>query len=162
MLHHSSLYKVCDIICSYYITSTCLSTLVPPTVQAANSSLLGVVYRNVSIVFIILRASPEVSLDNIKWTFTTSSGGSRDITNSTDERLMFSDNLLQLTIRNISMGDEGMYTLTATNPAGVRSGVVNLSVEGNIFIMTINMLHQLLPRLCFIFIQLLLSFCKNQ
>ena len=99
--------------------------------QFENSSLLGVVYRNVTIVFTILRASPQVSLDNIKWTFTDTNGDSRDITNTTDGRLMYSDNLQQLTISNISMSDEGRYTLTATNPAGMGVGVVNLNVEGN-------------------------------
>ena len=101
--------------------------------QFENASVLGVVYRNVNVVFTILRASPQVSLENIKWTFTDTNEGSRDITNSTDGRLAFSGNLQQLTISNISMSDEGMYTLTATNPAGVRSGVVNLNVEGTFY-----------------------------
>ena len=106
--------------------------LVPPTVQPVNSSLLGLVYRNVTIVFNIQRASPEVLLDNIRWTFTNTSGSTVDITNvTTSGRHMLTSDSLQLTITNISMEDEGNYTLTASNPAGVNSGTIVLSVEGN-------------------------------
>ena len=106
---------------------------VPPTVQAVNSSLLGVVYRNITINFTILRASPEVLLDNIRWTFTNTSGITTDITTTMTSGInhMFTSDLLQLTITNISRMDEGNYTLTATNPAGVNSGTAVLSVEGN-------------------------------
>lgn len=109
-----------------------ICVLVPPTVQAVNSSLLGVVYRNVTMTFTILRASPEVLLDNIRWTFTNTSGGTADITNTTmSGRHTFTSDSLQLTIANISRVDEGNYTLTATNPAGRNSGTAFLSVEGN-------------------------------
>ena len=73
-----------------------------------------------SLNFTILRASPEVLLDNIRWTFTNTSGGTADITNTTmSGRHTFTSDLLQLTITNISRVDEGNYTLTATNPAGM-------------------------------------------
>ena len=106
--------------------------------QAVNFSALGVVYRKISFEFVILRASPQVSPANIKWTFNDTNGSSRDITNTTDGRLKFSDNMQQLTISNISMSDEGRYTLTATNPAGEGSGVVSLNVEGNVKIIVNN------------------------
>ena len=90
------------------------------------------VYRNVTIEFNILRAFPSVLLDNIRWTFTNTSGSTVDITNLTmSERHTLTSDLLQLIIADITMDDEGNYTLTATNPAGVNSGTVFLSVEGN-------------------------------
>ena len=96
-----------------------------------DSELLGVVYRNVSIQFTITRASPEVTLNNIRWTFTPTNGPISDITNkSVSGKAIFNEALTRLDISNISMEDEGLYTLTATNPAGVRSATVNISVEG--------------------------------
>ena len=105
--------------------------IVPPTVIAIDESVLGVVNRSAMLGFRIERASPEVDIANIRWTITSSTDNSiEDITTSTDDRLIFSMDLLTLTIVNITNDDEGVYTLIATNPAGRMSAIVNLSVEG--------------------------------
>ena len=99
---------------------------------------------NATISFTITRASPEVALDDIRWTFVRSPGLTpENITpdpslNSSDH-LVFSEDLLSLTIVDIRQSgeddeffqaDEGWYELTASNAAGVRTASVNLIVEG--------------------------------
>ena len=120
--------------------------LVPPTIEADDEEVLGVVGMNATISFTITRASPEVEQEDIRWTFMSILGQTtEDITpdpsvNSSDH-LVFSEDLLSLTIVDIrqstesgmfSQVDEGMYMLTAGNAVGIRTASVNLIVEGEL------------------------------
>ena len=118
--------------------------LVPPTIEAVDEEVLGVVGMNATISFSITRASPEVARDDIRWTFVSLLGlGTEDITPgpsmNPSDHLVFSEDLLNLTIVDIRQSgegteffqaDEGSYVLTASNAAGVRTASVNLIVEG--------------------------------
>ena len=96
-----------------------------------DSSVLGVVNGSVTLMFIIERASPEVLVDSIRWSFVGSeSVTSEDITTPSDSRLIVSINRLTLTIYNITNEDEGSYTLTASNSAGISTDTITFSVEG--------------------------------
>ena len=95
---------------------------------------------NATISFTITRASPEVALDDIQWTFVRSDGLTpEDPSLNSSDHFVFSEDLLSLTIVNIRQSgedeeffqaDEGQYELTVSNAAGVRTASVTLIVEG--------------------------------
>ena len=118
------------VLLSLFSLSLSLPLVVPPTVVTDNTSVLGVVNRTVNLSFSITRASPEVELSDIQWSFTNGDDITEDITNINSSRLDYADDILILTIYNISHDDEGLYILTASNPAGIHSAAINLSVEG--------------------------------
>ena len=106
----------------------CLATLfvVPPLVEnvTVNGAPLGVVSNSVTLAFQIFNASPVVQLANIVWDFNGA------VLENLAPRYSFSANRLALTIRDLAHRDEGLYTLTATNEAGVDSASLFLNIEG--------------------------------
>ena len=90
------------------------------------SPFIGLLNEPVTLQFSIMGDSPLVLVESIRWTF-------KDIELVEDigGRIMFSENRLSLTITNLNLSDEGVYTLTATNPAGSSSESIFLDVEGN-------------------------------
>ena len=97
--------------------------------------------RETTVVsFNITRDSPQVKVEDIRWSFKHI--GSEDkmplnttctIVNCSDIRYMrynFSDDLTTLTISNLQVEDYGDYTLTAGNAAGENSATVSLTVYG--------------------------------
>ena len=72
---------------------------------------------------------------DIRLTFTNSSGISEDISELAD----INDSSVVLNIAGIQNEDEGLYTVTASNPAGSDSSTITFEVEGNIC----NILQQL-------------------
>lgn len=74
--------------------------------------------------FKISSAKPLVSAGNIYWQF-------NGMILESSNRLEFSDSKLSLQIYNLTLSDEGNYTLVASNPAGVGSAYIFLNVEGN-------------------------------
>ena len=70
--------------------------------------------------------SPLVLVESIRWTF-----NDVELVEDIGGRITFSDNRLSLTITNLNLSDEGVYTLTATNPAGSSSENIFLDVQGN-------------------------------
>ena len=109
---------------------------VPPTVQAVQGRIAGVLETSVTLSFTILDAYPEVQTENIQWTFSNLNGSSFDIpTNSVSTNFsiltgVFSGHRLSLTLLGLTSDFEGMYTMTATNEAGSDSAVVELVIEG--------------------------------
>lgn len=77
----------------------------------------------------ITNAYPDVTPDNIKWTFNNGQN-IIDITRLTTNGFSFSMDLLSLSIVGISASREGNYTLTATNNAGSGQASIELEVEG--------------------------------
>lgn len=86
---------------------------------------LGVVNNSVTLIFRILNASPVVLPSNIEWEFNDV------VLNDTNSQYSFSPDRLSLTISNLTHSNEGLYTLTATNEAGVGSANIFLNIEGS-------------------------------
>ena len=127
------------ILCHHYFEYFHL--LVPPTVTANVVSINETRGRETTVVsFNITRDSPQVKVEDIRWSFKHI--GSEDkmplnttctIVNCSDTRYMrynFSDDLTTLTISNLQVEDYGDYTLTAGNAAGENSTTVSLTVHG--------------------------------
>jgi hypothetical protein len=103
----------------------------------------------VTLSFVITRATPNVSTDNIQWIYSPDFSetpfdqrpGDIDITNDImriqQSTYTFTPNLLSLTIGNIAQArmvgeptDNGRYFLVATNPAGSGFSYIDLRVAG--------------------------------
>ena len=101
---------------------------VPPKVIAAQANIVQVINSNVVIQFSIMDAAPPVQIEGIHWNFTTSSGMTRPVTNTTT--ISFSFDRLTLTINNAQPSHIGSYMITVSNPAGSSTGSVQLSILG--------------------------------
>ena len=112
-----------------------LHIAIPPVVTAVNVPNARAYLRNTSNVVLkfdlIDSTFPtcELHFSNIQWTYTTEKGS--EIINTSfpaNNRYIFSDDLLSLTITNLQEADDGNYTLMATNNAGNSSATFNLAV----------------------------------
>ena len=88
---------------------------------------IGVRGRNITLNFSVIEDEPKVPPEFITWSL-SSVEGMREIT-SGDKRFIFSEDKLSLFITNLSLSDEGNYTLSATNIIGTGSAQVFLDVE---------------------------------
>ena len=89
------------------------------------SNIIVLLNTPITITVEILNAYPPVEYNDIVWSFSDSFGSTETISNDvlTIDRLSFT--------KSISMfDDEGNYTVTATNPAGVSSVNVFVLVQG--------------------------------
>ena len=86
--------------------------------------------RSTTLDFTIERASPDVAPANIVWTFLPDQGTPVELSTADDSRYRFSLDRRSLNVSGLQRNDSGMYTLTATNEAGVRSESIQLIVEG--------------------------------
>lgn len=121
----------------------------PPTVTSTNERSLVTKGNKFDITFDITRSSPIVSVDNIKWEFTSIESNAVPIVLNTScaginstcyisstcndtkyQRYNFSDNLQTLIITDAQVSDSGTYRLTATNPAGAQYAEFVLTVQG--------------------------------
>ena len=84
---------------------------------------------SVILQFFIDDADPPIMLDNIFWSL-TSLGVSMDITNSQSPHFVFSEDKLSLTILQLTAAQEGRYTFSAANSAGVTSESIVLEING--------------------------------
>ena len=102
--------------------------------QAENPSLLSLEGESVPIRFSILDAFPLVQLSDIRWFFRAGVDVSEtDITEAEalgETALTFSNSRLELTLSGLTQDAAGIYRLVATNPAGVASNYVNLTIQG--------------------------------
>ena len=80
------------------------------------------------IQFSIVNAAPPVEVEDIHWTFTTQSGVTTTIVNTTE--LTLSLDRLTLAIPRAQLSNIGTYTISASNPAGVSTGSVHLDILG--------------------------------
>ena len=95
-----------------------------PVVRAVlTSPVIGVFGKSITLQFNITKDNPLVIPDNIQWQF-----------NGTDlvggDRVVFSENRFSVTLNQLSLSDEGIYTVTASNPAGSDTDSLFLDVEG--------------------------------
>ena len=89
---------------------------------------MQVINSNVVIQFSIMDAVPPVQVEDIYWNFTTSSGMTQPVTNTTTTSMSF--DRLTLNINNAQLSHTGSYMITVSNPAGSSTGSVQLSVLG--------------------------------
>ena len=90
-----------------------------------------------TLLFNITGALPPIQISQIRWIYSTlfsyppSNSSVVDITNLTkSSRYSFSNDLLSLTISNITPSDMGRYFLTATTDAGSGLNYIDVIVEG--------------------------------
>ena len=102
--------------------------------QAENPSLLSLEDESVTIRFSISDAFPLVQFSDIQWFFIAGIDVSEiDITEAEvlgETALAFSESRLELTLSGLTQDAAGIYRLVATNPAGVASNFVNLTIQG--------------------------------
>ena len=98
----------------------------PVVTSNLTSGVIGLLNESITLQFSIIYDSPLVLVESIRWTF-----NDVELVEDIGGRITFSDNRLSLTITNLNLSDEGVYTLTATNPAGSSSENIFLDVQGN-------------------------------
>ena len=103
---------------------------VPATVTTPNGAMVtGIEGSSLTLQFFISDADPAITLDGISWSL-TSVGVSEDITDSQSQHYVFSADKLSLTILQLTAGQEGVYTFSAANSAGVTSESVTVVLNG--------------------------------
>jgi len=109
---------------------------VPPVVLYVAEEVTGLEGNSATLQFSVARASPPVQPSGIRWFFQpTGTNNSVDITqrNSLPDgssSLAYSSDRLSLTVGQITQQADGLFTLSATNPAGTASNSTYLIVEG--------------------------------
>ena len=98
---------------------------VPPRVTAVVSNIDEAITHQVVISFNITEANPQVLSSDILWTF-----NGAEIENENETRYIFSLDRLSLTINMLMLSDEGIYRMTAFNPAGSEYDETFINVEG--------------------------------
>ena len=102
---------------------------VPANITALTSSpAVGTEGQNIVLSFLITNDDPLVSIQNIRWEF-SSFREPEDITNSNSVHYVLSSDRLSLTIIQLTTAQIGLYTLFATNEAGVRSNSIRLALQ---------------------------------
>lgn len=92
---------------------------------------MGVEGQSIVLSFLITEDDPPVSVENIRWEF-TSLGATINITNTSSSHYMLSEDRRNLTIQQLTIAQAGMYTLFATNKAGERSNSIRLEVQSEL------------------------------
>ena len=98
--------------------------LVPPTVQAVSSKVIGLLHESVTISFTITNDFPKVKVYNIQWQF-------KPLGNETFNSIkseFLSEDRLSLTISNVQLSNRGLYKLLAQNEAGIGEATIVLDV----------------------------------
>ena len=84
--------------------------------------MIALIGSNLTLSFFITNASPSVTINNIYWTVNGS-------TFAPSDRFIFSGDLLSVIIVDVELYDEGYYTITVSNPAGIDSATIIVDVE---------------------------------
>ena len=102
-----------------------------------SSPAVGIEGQSVTLLFNITEADPPVRVENIRWQFSDIlMSNPLDITNTSKlDHYQLSDDRRALTVHQINTARQGLYTLFATNEAGVRSSSIRLVLEGEILIL---------------------------
>ena len=110
------------------IPFTLLPYTVPPMVVVGRTNIVEVINSTVVIQFSIVNAAPPVEVEDIHWTFTTQSGVTTTIVNTTE--LTLSLDRLTLAIPRAQLSNIGTYIINVSNPAGVSTGSIHLDILG--------------------------------
>ena len=89
----------------------------------------------ITVGFRVTRDFPEVELDDITWTYVAQDQGSMETIDvlmfaSNSSRYELSDDRRTLTIYDVNLFDAGIFTLSATNEAGMGSASLELVIHG--------------------------------
>ena len=87
------------------------------------ANIVGLIKNDITLHFSIEDASPPVLLEDIQWSY------DRAELQEDGEHVLFSVDKLAVTITNLSLSDEGVYSLMATNPAGSDSATITMDVQ---------------------------------
>ena len=108
----------------------------PLVTPVGSSSLVEIATRDIvsgiAILAFGVSARPPVRPQDLTWSFTSDGGGADVLLDyqASLPRHSFSSDRLNLSIANLSLGDAGLYCLTATNLAGSNSSSILLTVFG--------------------------------
>ena len=91
---------------------------------ASQEFIIAVFRKDVHLQFLIENANPPVLPKDIQWMFAGSE------LQEDGKHVVFSADRLSVTITNLSLSDEGVYSLMATNPAGSDSATIMVDVQG--------------------------------
>ena len=91
-----------------------------------NETIVGVEFNNIQMTFTVSRDLPLV--DNIRW-FRYTQRDSNRLEILEEERYMFSEDRLTLTIQSLNLSDSGIYTMEASNIVGTGNASVTLDVQ---------------------------------
>ena len=105
---------------------------VPPTVLVDLIDIVEVINSAVVIQFSIVNAASPVEVEDIHWTFTTRSGVTTTIVNTTEWTLSL--DRLTLAIPRAQLSNIGTYIINASNPAGVSTGSIHLDIHGVVYL----------------------------
>ena len=120
---------------------------VPPLVLSAAEEVVALEGDSATLQFSIESASPPVQLSDIRWYFQPTGANSTDITQQatlpgTSSTLVYSNDRLSLTIGRITRQADGIFTLSATNPAGTTSNSTYLSVESKFLLKLVQWVNE--------------------
>ena len=87
-------------------------------------NITSLIKNNITLNFSIEADSPPVLLEDIQWSYDGVE------LQEDGEHVLFSVDRLAVTITNLSLSDEGVYSLMATNPAGSDSATITVDVQG--------------------------------
>ncbi len=100
-----------------------------PSIESPGENITALKGGSINFDFEITYAVPAVNVNDILWKFTSLSGSAVTLEDGA-ERLQFEDNMLNITIYNITDDDAGIYNITASNRAGTGFASIELIVEG--------------------------------
>ena len=103
-------------------------TASPRVSLISNGLEIGVKDRGITLRVNVFGDEPKVLPEDIRWFLS-----STEITED-DERVEFSDDRFSLTISNLTLSDEGNYTVSATNIIGTGVQVIGLNVQGELHV----------------------------
>lgn len=102
-----------------------------PVVTAQSGNLaIAITGMAITLSFAINHDNPTVLPENITWLFTSRFIPDITITVGNNSQYSFSSDRRSLTIRNITLRDDGEYQLVAVNDAGNNSDYIRLTVNG--------------------------------
>lgn len=104
--------------------------------MVTGSPAVGTEGQSIVLQFVITDADPLVKVENIRWQF-SSLGKDLDITESSNSHYHLSNDRRTLVINQLTTEQIGIYTLFATNEAGVRSNSITVTIEGTKLIVSI-------------------------
>ena len=108
-----------------------------PSIESPEGvNITGLEGGSINFNFEITYAVPDVETNDIIWKFTSIYYTGFTINLENEERVQFEDDLLNITIYNITKDDAGIYNITATNRAGTGYASIELIVEGMIYVKT--------------------------
>lgn len=96
----------------------------PIVVLLTEEIVIGVKGHAISLSFSVIGDEPSILPSAVRWYLDDTVEVTED-----DERISFSSDRFSLTITNLSLSDEGIYTVNATNIIGTGSAEVFLDVE---------------------------------